>query len=80
MVSLEITSCIRGFHEYCENWNAVVGETMECKREIDNIKDRYAVAVIKNEEIVGHLPRNISRVCSLFLHRRGHHWDYNRVS
>ena len=39
--------------------------------ETDNYADPFAVAVIKSENTVGHVPRNISTVCSLFLHRRG---------
>ena len=35
------------------------------------MKDRYAVAVIKDGVIIGHLPRKVSRVCSLFLRRGG---------
>jgi len=33
--------------------------------------DRYAVAVKKDEMIIGQLPRKISHVCSLFLRRGG---------
>ena len=36
-----------------------------------NNHDRYAVAVTKDRTIVGHLPRKVSRVCSLFLKRGG---------
>ena len=32
-----------------------------------NESDRYAVAVIEDDSIVGHIPRKISHVCSLFL-------------
>ena len=42
-----------------------------CEREVGNDKDRYATAVIKEGTIVGHLPKRISRVCSLFLLRGG---------
>ena len=38
-----------------------------CEREPRNSTDRYAVAVKKDGTIIGHLPRKISRVCSLFL-------------
>ena len=31
----------------------------------------YAVAVIRSGLVVGHLPKKISRVCSLFLRRGG---------
>ena len=33
--------------------------------------DRYAIAVLKQETIIGHLPRKISKVCSLFLRSGG---------
>ena len=34
-------------------------------------EDRYAVAVVKDDTIVGHIPRKISRICSLLLARDG---------
>ena len=40
---------------------------MQCEREPDNASDRYAVAVKKNGNIIGHLVRKISRAYSLFL-------------
>ena len=49
----------------------MIGEEVECVREPLNENDRYAVVVIKDDIVIGHLPRNISRVCSLFLHRGG---------
>ena len=42
-----------------------------CKREPTNTVDRYAVALVKNRTVIGHLPRKMSRVCSLFLRRGG---------
>ncbi len=48
-----------------------VGEVLNCGREPTNDKDRYAVAVVKDGTIVGHLPKRISLVCSLFLLRGG---------
>ena len=50
-------------------WIAIVGEVVECRREPDNCKDRYAVAVIKDDAVIGHLPRTISKLCSIFLRR-----------
>ena len=32
-------------------------------------EDRYTVAVFKVDTVVGHIPRKISRICSLFLTR-----------
>ena len=42
-----------------------------CEREPFNHIDRYAVAVLKNDIVVGHLPKKFSRICSLFLARGG---------
>ena len=64
-------SCIRGYHLYQAIWIAVVGECLVCQREPLNSSDRYAVAVMKDDVIVSHLPRYLSRVLSLFLLRNG---------
>ena len=64
----ERNSCVRGYHIYKNVWDAVIGE-LQCERELANECDRYAVAVRKDGTIIGHLPRAISRACSLFLRR-----------
>ena len=51
--------------------DALVGEKLSCQREAENYADPFAVAVLKNENIVGHVPRKISTVCSLFLCQEG---------
>ena len=61
-------SCIR---VYKDIWQSAVGEMLPRKREPDNHSDRYAVAVIRSETIVGHLPRKMSKLSSLFLIRGG---------
>lgn len=63
--------CVRGYQIYKSIWTAIVGEQLACQREPTNIHDRYAVAVIKSDTIIGHLPRKVSKVCSLFLRRGG---------
>ena len=67
METLERALCIRGYHIYKEYWSAVVGEEFACEREPTNSTDRYAVAVIRSGVAIGHLPRKVSRACSLFL-------------
>ena len=62
-----VESCVRGFHVYQDVWVPVIGETLPCRRETDNSEDRYAVAYYKSEEVVGHVPRKISRLCTAFL-------------
>ena len=44
---------------------------LSCRREDSNSRERYAVAVLKGEEIVGHVPRYMSIACSLFMRRGG---------
>ena len=67
----EMVSCVRGYHVYCTTWSPVLGETLPCAREVGNSQDGYAVAVRKGGVTVGHVPRKISRLCSLFLRRGG---------
>ena len=66
-----ISSCVRGYHIYKEKWTAVIGEVLCCARETGNVLDRYAVGVLKGGDIVGHLPKKLSKICSLFLRRGG---------
>ena len=66
-----VESCIRGYHVYKSIWDATVGEELECARESANPADRYAVAMKKNGETVGHVPKKMSRLCALFLERNG---------
>ena len=46
-----------------------VGEVLMRTREPLIALDRYAVSVNKAGTVIGHLPRKLSRVCSLFLRR-----------
>ena len=71
LVSFSFPSMVRRYHVYVHVWDASVAEELPCRRETDNYADPFAVAVIKSENIVGHVPRNISTVCSLFLRRGG---------
>ena len=61
-------SCIRGHHVYQHEWTPVLGEELQCQRESSNANDPYAVAVMKEDNIVGHVPRRIYQrhVRSLF--------------
>ena len=67
-----LNSVVRGHHIYKDIWSSVHGEELHCKREIGNVHDLYAVSVIKHETgIVGHLPKQISTPCHLFLRKGG---------
>ena len=41
----ETDSSVRGYHVYQDNWTPVIGERLNCKREEENPRDRYAVAI-----------------------------------
>jgi len=59
-------SAVRGYHIYIYQalWpNPYIGEQLECQEEYGNAHDMYAVSVIHEDAIVGHLPRNISTPC-----------------
>ena len=65
MATLEMETCVRGFHIYKAIWEIAVGEELECRWVRGNRVDRYAVAVVKDETVVGHVPRRkISRMCN----------------
>ena len=66
-----VDSCVRGHHVSKHFWTPTIGETLVCKREPENPTDAYAVAVLANSIVVGHVPRKISAACSLFLRTRG---------
>ena len=63
----ETASSVRGFHIYQDIWTPVIGEELLCEREEGNPNDRYAVSVLDNSTVVGHVPRHISTLCSVFL-------------
>ena len=69
METFERECCVRGYHVYKDTWEAVIGEEFECVREQSNDVDWYAVAVLKDDIIVGHLPKTSAVIYLLFLRR-----------
>ena len=49
----------------------MVGETLNCEREVKNSQNLYAVGLRKYDTTVGHVLRVISCICTLFLIRHG---------
>ena len=45
------------YHEYQKELDAVIGEVLEAKMEPTNDIDKYALAVCKKGDIVGHFPK-----------------------
>ena len=71
MYKYQLQWCMRGYHIYKEEWEAAVSEELKCEREKNNAKDAYAVAVVHENVIVGHLPQKISQISALFLKQQG---------
>lgn len=65
------SSVIRGHYIYKSIWTPVVGETLEARIEENNIHDRFAISVLREDKIVGHVPQEISQLFSSFLNRGG---------
>ena len=63
-MGFEIESMVRGYHCYNAIWDATIGEELPCKLELSNPEDRFAVAVIRGEVTVCHVPKRISLICS----------------
>ena len=51
-----LLSCVRGYHAYQNVWDAAIGEILTCEMEPSNSQDHYAVAVKKEDSIVGQQP------------------------
>ena len=66
---LEIHSYIGGYHAYKGSWTPVVGETLMLRREPTNSVDKHAVAVMKDDALVGHVSSNLAPRFSQFLMR-----------
>ena len=47
-------------------WDALIGEELSCEREGANYADQFAVAIIKDDNIVGHVPRKIQQCARYF--------------
>ena len=56
---------------YKEVWDAELDKELTCKREVGNWSNTFAVVMRKDSVTVGHVPRFISPICSIFLWRSG---------
>ena len=65
-------SVIRGHHVFKNIWTPRLGEVLLVSQEPGNIHDRQAVALLKADRtVVGHVPREFSRVFWHFLNHGG---------
>ena len=56
-----------GDHAYKKVWAATICEQLLCQSEQGNVQDVFAVAVLKDVGIVGHVPQKYSTSCCMFL-------------
>ena len=68
---VRIECFVRGYHVYKSQWRPDLGDRVETKLEEFNEHDRYAVAVVVDGATVGHIPREISKICHYFKKRGG---------
>ena len=76
MFKFSVDSKIRGYHVYQTVWpNPFIGEELNCLCEPGNSHDPHTVAVMKrisgDSTVVGHIPFEISSICSIFIRRGG---------
>ena len=64
-----LESDVRGFHVYRAAWTPVLGEELTAEREPGNLENLFALK--RGGETVGHVPREISKICWLFIHWGG---------
>ena len=50
------SSVIRGHHIYKEVWEPIHGQILQCARETSNMFGPFAVSIINNGKILGHVP------------------------
>ena len=60
-------SVIRGHHIYKRIWIPTVTEILSVNFDPANRHNRFAIAVLKAGAIVGHVPREFSRIFYIFL-------------
>ena len=68
MLTYTFPSTIRGYHIYRKNWTPHLGDILPCMREEDNEYTATAIAIMSNtNQVVGHVPRNLSSAFTEFL-------------
>ena len=59
--SFSFNSYAIGYHAYMKIWNPVNGAVLVCTRETDNPHDNYAVSIVRNSYVVGHVSLGLSK-------------------
>lgn len=70
VIEVQFYCGLRGYHIYKAIWSPRNHELLVAKQETNNPHDQYAIAAYKQESVVGHLPKEISRF-TWFIIRHG---------
>ena len=73
-VEIHFPPSCSGCHIYKVVWKPTIGEKLQADhidQELGNEADKFAVKVVKNNKIVGNLPRKYSRTLWYFIARGG---------
>lgn len=70
-VDFTIESVVRGYHIYQSVWTPNVGDEFVLQTQEQNRHYRYAVAVVASGNVVGHVPKEISKTMFFFLRSNG---------
>ena len=81
LVNFETPSYIKGYHEYQKIWTPFLQKELCGEMEPANPVDKYAVAVKKNNVVVGHLPLGCSGkfAKTIFYFLRADEWSECKV-
>ena len=78
METFEFVSAVRGYHIYKDIWEPSVGEKLIAHKEFGNQFDKFAIKVLNDEQTIGHLPREYSRI-AWYVVARGVRSEERRV-
>ena len=67
MEKFTFDSAVWGYHVYEVVWKPTIGKKLQADQELHNEADKFSVKVVKNKEIVGHLPCEYSRTLWYFI-------------
>ncbi len=71
MEEFDLDGVVRGHHVYKSIWTPVLGEMLTVGVEDGNSEDQYAIGVYRSSILVGHAPRELSRIFFCFLRHAG---------
>jgi len=66
MEEFHIVSVVQSHHVYKSIWTPHIGEVLVACVESDNSEDDYAVAIVKGNVVVGHIPPDFPEIFTTF--------------